>query len=77
MKNSIMNSFVLFVVALTFLKGFVIGRKSYGLVASMISVVFAVLMTLVFLTAKTFSYGIFGYAALPVLIRRITTVKTF
>ncbi len=63
-----MNAFVLLVVAITFLKGFIVRRKSYGFVASMIAVIFAILMTLVLLAVGSFSYGILGYLALPAFI---------
>jgi len=63
-----MNAFVLLVIGLTFLKGFTIKRKSYGLVASMIAVIFAFLMTLVLLAVGSFSYGVLGYLALPAFV---------
>jgi len=67
-KKSFMNAFVLLVIAITFFKGFIVKKKSYEFVASMIAVIFAILMTLVFLAIGSFSYGIFGFFALPALI---------
>ncbi len=67
-KRSFMNAFVLAVISVTFLKGFIVKKRSYGFVASIIAVIFAFLMTLVFLAVGTFSYGIFGYFALPAFI---------
>ena len=67
-KKSFMNTFVLLVIAMTFFKGFIVKKKSYGFVASMIAIIFAILMTLVFLATGSFSYGIFGYLALPAFV---------
>ena len=67
-NGSFMNAFVLLVIAITFFKGFIVKRRSYGFVASMIAVIFAILMTLVFLAVGSFSYGIFGYSTLPAFI---------
>ena len=65
-----MNSFVLVVVSLTFLKGFLVGRRSYGFVASILAIAFAVLSTLVLLATGEFSYGLFGYIAIPSILNR-------
>jgi len=65
-----MNSFVLLVIALTFLKGVLVKRDSYGFVASILAVSFAFLSTLVLLATGDFSYGLFGYLTLPSILNR-------
>jgi len=64
-----MNAFVLFVIAGTFLKGFVVKKKSYGFVASLLAVSFAVLSTLVLLATGEFCFGMFGYVTIPILFK--------
>ena len=74
-KRNIPNSFVLFTISAIFLKGAAKSKENYYFVGSLIAIIFAVLSFLVFIATTEFSYGLFGFFALPyffILKRRLT-----
>ena len=73
------NSFVLFTISATFLKGFIAKKRSYYIGGAIIASIFGILSFLVFASTYIdmllggnegikFSYGVFGILALPYLI---------
>uniref|UniRef100_A0A7C4S5D7 Uncharacterized protein n=1 Tax=Geoglobus ahangari TaxID=113653 RepID=A0A7C4S5D7_9EURY len=74
-KINILNSFVLFTISAIFLKGAVKSKENYYFVGALIAIIFAVLSLLVLIATADFSYGLFGFFALPyffILKRRLT-----
>ncbi len=65
LRNNLLNSFVLFTISAIFFKGFLVSKDNYYFVGTILAIVFAILMTLVFVSNLTFSYGVFGYITLP------------
>ncbi len=72
--GSLINAFVLATIAATYLKGILVKRESYPMVASLIAVAFSVLMFLAYLASGSFSFAIFGIVAFPYL-RKLKKVK--
>lgn len=71
----LMNAFVLGTITATFLKGLVVKKDSYQLVASLIAVAFSALAILVYLASGIFSYGILGFVAVPYAVRESRNKK--
>lgn len=71
----VINAFVLGTITATFLKGLVVKKDSYQLVASLIVVAFSALAILVYLASGSFSYGIFGFVAVPYAVKELKNKK--
>ncbi len=71
----LMNAFVLGTITATFLKGLVVKKDSYQLVASLIAAAFSALTILVYLASGSFSYGIFGFIAVPYAVKKLRNKK--
>lgn len=69
--GTLMNAFVLGTITATFAKGVVVRRDSYLFVASLLAAAFSVLMILVYIASGSFSYGIFGVAAVPYVVKKV------
>jgi len=71
----LMNAFVLGTITATFLKGLVVKKDSYQLVASLIAAAFSALTILVYLASGSFSYGILGFVAVPLAVKELRNKK--
>jgi len=71
----IVNAFVLGTITATFLKGLIVKKNSYILVASLIALVFSALTIMVYLASESFSYGIFGFITAPYVVRELKNKK--
>ena len=71
----LMNAFVLGTVTATYLKGLIVKKDSYKFVASLIASAFSTLAILVYLASGSFSYGIFGFIAVPYAVKELGNKK--
>jgi len=75
--GSLMNAFVLGTVAAACLKGLVVKKNSYLIVASLIASAFSALMILAYLASGEFSFGVLGIVVAPYAVKKLKRKQVF
>lgn len=68
LHGSLMNAFVLGTATAACLKGLVVKKNSYLIVACLVASAFSVLMILAYLASGEFSFGVLGIVVVPYVV---------